>query len=70
MTKLPDHQMTEITSPEEIPAFANEDEEHTFWSTHCIGQAYLDRVGGWTREETLPVPLPPKGRHRRLKISK
>jgi hypothetical protein len=69
MTKLPDDQMIEITSPEEIPSFTNEDEDHAFWSSHCIGQTYLDSVGGWSQEDGLPVPLPPKRKRRRLKTA-
>jgi hypothetical protein len=60
MTEQSQAVMIEITSPNEIPALASEDEEHRFWSSHCIGRAYLDRVGSWTPESTLPTQLPPK----------
>ena len=34
---------------EDIPAFANEDEEHRFWGSHRFGDALLS--------EMVPVPL-------------
>jgi len=52
--------MIEVVSPDEIPAFANEGEAHAFRSTHGIGKAYVDRVGGWTPEADLANRLPPK----------
>ncbi len=35
-----DGQFTEIQSPEEIPAFANEEEEAEFWATHSLGEGF------------------------------
>ncbi len=33
--------LIEIQSEDEIPEFANEDEEAEFWSTHSLGDRYL-----------------------------
>jgi hypothetical protein len=31
----------EVNSPDEIPDFASEDEEHEFWQTHSFGPGML-----------------------------
>lgn len=54
MTRTPRRRMTVIHKLDEIPAFANEDEEHEFWSTHSLG----DEI--WDAAEPLPEGyLPP-----------
>ena len=50
-----EHELVEVLRPEDIPVFANEDEVHAFWSTHCIGPAYVARVGR-IPEGTFPLP--------------
>jgi hypothetical protein len=49
--------MIPVERMEDIPNFANEDEEDQFWSTHRFGDAILDQM------ETVPVEgddvLPP-----------
>jgi hypothetical protein len=44
----------EIQSWDEVPAFADEDEEADFWSTHSLGQALLN-----TMAPPPPGLLPP-----------
>jgi hypothetical protein len=41
--------MQTITSWDEVPTFANEQEEAAYWATHDTGQALLDRM--------QPLPL-------------
>jgi hypothetical protein len=53
--------MTEINSWDEVPAFANEDEEHEYWSTHCLGPGILSQMKHrW--EEPDPDPRLPSPR--------
>lgn len=47
----------ETDSPDEIPDFASEDEEHEFWSTHSLGPGMLDRMGPIPESE-LPLSTP------------
>ena len=49
---------------EDLPAFANEDEEHRYWATHSLGSALLDKMEpiegeGFPppRPRTKPVPI-------------
>ena len=45
MNAKSEDKMIEVQRPEDIPEFANEDEEHAFWSTHCIGEHFVQHVG-------------------------
>ena len=36
--------ITIVHSPEEIPAFANEADEHEFWKTHAMGPGMFEGV--------------------------
>ncbi len=47
-----------VNSPDEIPAFKNEEEEHEFWSTHAAGPGmmkYADEHPDPLLDELLPV---------------
>ena len=56
--------MTVIRRLEDIPRFANEDEEHAFWASHELS----DRL--WDEAEALgPDELPPPRAERRLAIT-
>ncbi len=43
-----------VESPDDIPDFANEDEEHEFWSTHSFGELLLAEMG--PLDDVLPPP--------------
>ena len=45
LLKVSKDEVIEVQGPEDIPEFANEDAEHAFWSTHCIGERFVERVG-------------------------
>ena len=53
----------EVNSPEEIPDFANEDEEHEFWQTHCLGPGMLSRMRRVAEGQQLRAALPPTHRY-------
>ncbi|MGI8549551.1 MAG: hypothetical protein ACR2PL_01970 [Dehalococcoidia bacterium] len=48
---IPNEALIEIKSPEEIPEFANEEEMHTYWSKHSIGEEFMKNGGSIPREE-------------------
>ena len=49
-----DDRRIEVNGPEELPDFANEQEEAEFWRTHTFGDAY------WARMKHVPDDrLPP-----------
>jgi uncharacterized protein (DUF4415 family) len=50
-----DEDLIPVNSWDEVPDFANEDEEHEFWSTHSLGQAILDQMGP-IEDGILPPP--------------
>lgn len=50
---IADQEFIEVNSPDEIPEFANEDEEHEFWSLHCLGPGMLARM--WRISDGPPV---------------
>lgn len=52
-----DRPMIVVNQPEEIPAFANEDEEHEFWGTHELGPGMLARRRRSREPRTRPVPI-------------
>ena len=52
-----DDGMIEIMCPEEISAFASEDEEDEYWSTHCLGETYFARVGSIPNDSPLLPPI-------------
>ena len=55
---VPNHDdLIPVNSLSEIPRFANEDEEHEFWSTHSLGQHLLDQMEP-VEDGTLPPPRP------------
>jgi hypothetical protein len=48
-----------VHSPDQIPAFKNEDEEDAWWSTHSLGEEF------WSRAAEVPEEmLPPIDRSR------
>ena len=62
--------LPEVNSYDEIPAFANEDEEHEFWSTHALGDGILKTMRRRSLSEALKEigfrgPLPEPGKKRR-----
>lgn len=42
--QIEERAMQTIERMEDIPVFANEDEEHRFWSTHSFSDALLDQM--------------------------
>ncbi len=46
---IADDEFIEVNSPDEIPRFADEEEEHEFWSSHCLGPGILSRM--WRASE-------------------
>lgn len=55
-------QLPVVDRPEDVPAFANEDEEVDFWDTHQMGPA----LEAWcaAQQAGRPQPLPPIDRSR------
>lgn len=51
-----------VESPDRLPAFRSEDEEHEFWGTHTMGDAWFEQVEEFDRDE-----LPPSGRQPRVR---
>ncbi len=56
--------MQPVERVEDIPAFANEDDEHRYWATHSLGDAILNEMepiedAGFpaSRPRTRPVPI-------------
>ena len=45
----------EVNSPDEIPAFRDECEEHEFWKTHAMGAGMFENVGPIADDELPPV---------------
>jgi hypothetical protein len=61
MSRSRDDVLIPVESLDDIPSFANEDEEHEFWSTHSFGEVLLDQMG--PLDDVLP---PPRRRRRRF----
>jgi len=49
--------MKEIKSPDEIPEFGTEEEEHEFWSTHSLSEGFFEKAEP-IPEGVLPPPRP------------
>jgi predicted DNA binding CopG/RHH family protein len=49
--------MQPVERVEDIPAFANEDDEHKYWVTHSLGDALLNRMEP-IEDESFPAPRP------------
>jgi len=64
MAQSEDDELIPVNSLDEIPRFANEDEEHEFWSTHSLGQPLLDQMGP-VDDGSLP---PPRSRTRPVAV--
>jgi hypothetical protein len=54
-----DSDFIEVNSPEEVPTFANEDEEDEFWQTHSLGPGMLARMKPVWEYPELAAMLPP-----------
>jgi hypothetical protein len=64
MVRNDTHTMQPVERVEDIPAFANEAEEHQYWATHSLGDALLngmepieDESFPVLRPRTRPVPI-------------
>jgi hypothetical protein len=64
MTQHSDDELIPVNSLDDIPRFANEDEEHEFWSTHSLGQPLLDQMEP-VDDGSLP---PPRARTRPVAV--
>jgi hypothetical protein len=53
MIRMREEDLIPIESLEEIPVFANEDEEADFWSTHSFGEKLLEQMR--PLDDVLPV---------------
>lgn len=47
--------MITVESPDDMPAFANEDEEHEFWGVHSFGDAWYELKEPIPEDELPPV---------------
>ena len=57
MTKIRDEDLIPVESLDDIPDFANEDEEHAFWSTHSFGERLLAQMKPLDEfDDALPPP--------------
>lgn len=59
-TPSPDRPFILVESPDRLPTFSSEDEEHEYWGTHTLGDAWFESV-----EPLDPDELPPSGRRPR-----
>ncbi len=50
--------MQTVESLDDIPDFANEDEEAEFWATHGLGEALLEQMRPIGDDEDLPPVRP------------
>jgi hypothetical protein len=64
MARAREHELTPINDWSELPDFANEDEEHEFWSTHSLGERLLEQMEPVDDDE-LP---PPRSRTRPVAV--
>jgi len=55
------HELPTVDDWEDVPAFANEDEEDAFWATHGLGGAALESLGT-LHDDALPPPRPRRRR--------
>ena len=55
MARRANDDLTPVESLDDIPAFANEDEEAEYWSTHSFGERLLDQMGP-IEDGSLPPP--------------
>lgn len=55
-------ELTIITDMSQIPAFASEAEEVTFWDTHELGDVMFDRAAQSRETQALPAALPTRPR--------
>jgi len=53
MTTEPKPELTEVQSWSDVPAFASEDEERSYWDGHSLGDALLDQMEQAPIEEVL-----------------
>jgi len=53
-----DEEFIEVNSPEEIPPFANEDEEAEFWATHSLGPGMFKRMKRFGEDPEIDAMLP------------
>ena len=57
MTRIRDVNLIPVESLDDIPDFANEDEEHAFWSTHSFGERLLEQMRPLDEvDDDLPPP--------------
>ena len=63
MPRSPARKITVLHSREEIPLFANEEEEHQFWSTHSLGDEF------WDAAEAIPDGFLPPTRPRPVSVT-
>lgn len=57
MMNVASRKMKEINSPDEIPEFESEREEHEFWSTHSLSEEFFEKAEP-VPEGVLPPPRP------------
>ena len=58
-----------VNSPDEIPNFANEAEEHEFWKTHELGPGMFENPGPPDEIDALVQALPQRPRSSATKRS-
>lgn len=46
-------EMIEVCDWNEVPRFTNEEDEHDFWSTHCLAESLIVSPGG-RRDPNIP----------------
>lgn len=56
-----DTELIEVNSPDEVPDFADEDEEDEYWETHSLGPGMLARMKPvWEYPELAAILPPPR----------
>lgn len=51
----PDRPFILVESPDDLPIFANEAEEHEFWGIHSLGDAWFETTEAEDHETPLPA---------------
>lgn len=51
----PDRPFIVVEGPNDLPTFASESEEHEFWGTHTVGDAWFDSANAVDHEELPPI---------------
>jgi hypothetical protein len=58
MHPSPDRPFITVESADDLPIFADESEEHEYWGTHSVGDAWMDAAETDNSEKPLSARRP------------